>query len=167
MRRESRLLLGKAVDSLILSIQHFNSPHNLGRISAVLILLDHAFEMLLKASIVHKGGSIRPPKEKNTIGFDKCIRIGLSDSVVKFLTEDQAIALQTINGCRDSAQHYLLDICEQQLYVHAQSGITLFADILRSVFNEELTKKLPSRVLPVSTVPPEELARNTVCKRSF
>jgi len=34
------------------------------------------------------------------------------------------MSLQTINGCRDTAQHHLLDISEQQLYIHAQSGVT-------------------------------------------
>ncbi|MBX9771680.1 MAG: hypothetical protein K2X29_09930 [Candidatus Obscuribacterales bacterium] len=157
MKRESKLLLQKALDSLILSIEHFNAPSDKGRVSAVLILLDHAFEMLLKAAIVHNNGQIRRPNEKNTIGFDACLRLALNDPNVKFLSEDQAIALQTINGCRDSAQHYLLEISEQQLYIHAQSGVTLFADILKTVFLEEISTYLPARVLPVSTIPPQDL----------
>ena len=48
MKREVRLLKGKAAASLTLSIEHFNRPWDLGRGDAVLILLDHSFEMLLK-----------------------------------------------------------------------------------------------------------------------
>jgi len=59
MKREARLLLRKAFDSLVLSIELFNRPHDCGRVSGSLIFLDHAFEMLLKASILHRGGSIR------------------------------------------------------------------------------------------------------------
>ena len=59
MRRESRLLFTKAVDSLVLSIDHYNRPWDRGRIDAVLILLDHSFEMLLKAAILHRGGAIQ------------------------------------------------------------------------------------------------------------
>ena len=81
--------------------------------------------------------------------------MGVSDASVKFLNEDQAIALQTINGCRDSAHHHLLEISEQQLYMHAQSGVTLFGDLLASVFNKKLINYLPARVLPISTIPPE------------
>jgi len=66
--------------------------------------------------------------------------------------------LQTINGLRDAAQHHLLDISEGQLYVHVQSGVTLFRDLLKSVFHQELATHLPSRVLPVSTSPPTDLA---------
>jgi hypothetical protein len=77
MKRESRLLLTKAVDSLVLSIEHFNRPWDRGRVDAVLILLDHSFEMLLKAAILHRGGAIRKLGEKQTIGFDECLRKAL------------------------------------------------------------------------------------------
>jgi hypothetical protein len=82
----------------------------------------------------------------------------LSDGTIKYLSEEQALVLQTINGLRDAAQHHLLDISEGQLYVHVQSGVTLFRDLLKSVFDQELTSHLPTRVLPVSTSPPTDLA---------
>ena len=50
MKKEVRLLLGKAIDSLIISVEHFNRPSDQGRVPAVLIMLDHAFEMFLKAA---------------------------------------------------------------------------------------------------------------------
>lgn len=46
----------------------------------MLIFLDHSFEMLLKAAILHKGGKIRERRAKNTLGFDACVRRGLSDA---------------------------------------------------------------------------------------
>jgi hypothetical protein len=58
MKREACLLLGKACDSITLSIEFFNRPHDIGRATATLILLDHAFEMLLKASPIDCGGHI-------------------------------------------------------------------------------------------------------------
>lgn len=64
MRKEVRQLREKAVNGLVLSIDHFNRPWDRGRTEAVLILLDHAFEMLLKASIRHRSGKIRKPREK-------------------------------------------------------------------------------------------------------
>jgi len=150
MQKEAKLLRDKAVASLLLSIDHFNSVSDTGRFEAVLIFLDHAFEMLLKASLLRKGGRIREPRERNTIGFDKCVRKALSETV--FLSEDQALVLQAINGLRDAAQHHLVELSESQLYFHAQSGVTLFRDILKSVFGEDLADVLPARVLPVSTV---------------
>jgi hypothetical protein len=157
MKRESSLLLDKAYDSLVLSIELFNRPHDTGRITTTLLLLDHAFEMLLKAAIVQKGGSIQEKGVYETIGYDACVRKALSNGNLKFLTEEQALTLQTINSLRDAAQHHLLDISENQFYLHAQTGVTLFRDILKSVFNQELYNRLPKRVLPISTTAPADL----------
>ena len=157
MKREAKLLLAKSTDSLILGIELFNRPIDRGRSNSVLILLDHSFEMLLKSSILHRGGKIREKRATETIGFDACVRRSLSDGQIKFLTEEQALVLQSINGLRDAAQHHLLDISEGQLYFHIQSGVTLFRDILKDVFDLELITRLPTRVLPVSTDPPTDL----------
>jgi hypothetical protein len=157
MRREVRLLHGKALDSLVLSIEHFNRPDDRGRVSTVLILLDHAFEMLLKASILHRGGKIRDRKARETLGFDACVRRALSDAMTKFLSEEQALTLQMINGLRDAAQHHLIDISEGQFYLHVQTGVTLFRDLLKAVFNEDLSARLPARVLPISTLAPLDI----------
>lgn len=158
MKKEVRRLVSKATDSLIVSIEHFNRPHDRGRVETVLILLDHAFELLLKAGIVHKGGRIRERGKPYTIGFDACVRRGLSDASIRFLTDEQALTLQALNGLRDAAQHYLVDLSEQQLYVHAQAGLTLFRELYRTLFNQELYTELPERVLPISTAPPKDLA---------
>ena len=158
MKREAKLLFRKACDSLVMSIELFNRPNDRGRVSGTLIQLDHGFEMLLKAAILHRGGGIREKRAKETIGFDACVRRSVSDGKIKYLTEEQALVLQTINGLRDAAQHHLLDISEGQLYVHVQSGVTLFRDLLKSVFDQELATHLPTRVLPVSTSPPTTLA---------
>lgn len=156
MKKEARLLKEKAISSLLLSIDHFNRISELGRVNAVLILLDHSFEMLLKAGILARGGKIRDRGATFTIGFDACVRRALSTEGLKFLTEEQALVVQTINGLRDAAQHHLLELSEGQLYVHAQSGITLFRDLLLDLFGQELSQYLPERVLPVSTVVPLE-----------
>ena len=107
--------------------------------------------MLLKAAIRHRQGKIRKPCEKQTIGFGACVRKGLTAAGVKFLSDEQALTLQSINGQRDAAQDYLLDMFEYQLYFHAQAGVTLFRDIHDDGFDDELVVELPERVLPVST----------------
>ena len=158
MRKEVRQLREKAINALILSIEHFNRPWDHGRTEAVLILLDHSFEMLLKAAIRHKQGKIRKAREKQTIGFNACVRKGLTDENLKFLTKEQALTLQTINGQRDAAQHYLVDLSEHQLYFYSQAGVTLFRDIHDDVFDNNLVIELPERVLPVSTTAPRDLS---------
>jgi hypothetical protein len=158
MKREAKFLLDKAINSLILSVDHFNKASDVGRVEAVLIFMDHAFEMLLKASLVERGAIIREKGAQNTIGFDHCVRKALTEGEVKFLNEDQALNLQIINNYRDAAQHYLLDISEQLLYTSAQTGLTLFRTILRDVFDKEVSDYFPERVLPISTIPAVDIA---------
>jgi len=156
MKKESKHLYTKAVNSLVLSVEHFNRPSDRARVEAVLIFLDHAFEMLLKSAILHRKGKIRDSRAKQTIGFDACVSRALSDGQVQFITREQALTLQAINSLRDAAQHHLLDISEQHLYLQAQSGVTLFRDLVKKVFGLEIQKELPSRVLPLSTAPPTD-----------
>ncbi|MBS0167879.1 MAG: hypothetical protein JSR29_17470 [Nitrospira sp.] len=158
MKKEVRLLREKAIESLVLSIELFNRPSNKARTHGVLIFLDHAFEMLLKAAILHRCGRIREPRAKQTIGFDACVRRGLSDADIKFLVDTQALTLQMINSLRDAAQHHLLDISEPHLYIQSQAGLSLFRDLFKTVFGEEVKAYLPDRVLPLSTTPPTDLA---------
>lgn len=124
---------------------------------ALTIFLDHALEMLMKSAILHRGGRIFEKKASDSIGFDVCVRRALSDARIKFLTEEQAVCLRAINGLRDAAQHYLLDLPESLFYIVTQRGVTTFRDLLRSVFSEDLVQLLPERVLPLSTKIPSEL----------
>ncbi len=157
MKREPKTLLKKAIDSLVLAIEMFNRPHELGRATATLIFLDHSFEMLMKASILHNGGDVWDSHINQTIGFDACVRCGLSNAKVRFLSDEQALTVRAINGLRDACQHYIADISEGQLYLHCMSGLTVFRDVLDSVFHQDLATKLPPRVLPLSVVPPVDL----------
>jgi hypothetical protein len=157
MKKEVKLLRTKAIESLVLSVEIFNRPSDAGRTHGVLIFLDHAFEMLFKAVILHRGGRIREPRAKQTIGFDAAVRKGLSDASVKFLTENQALTVQMINSLRDAAQHHILDISEQHLYIQSQAGLSLFRDVFKDVFKDDLLAYLPPRVLPLSTIPPVDL----------
>jgi hypothetical protein len=75
MKREARMLLVRSLDSLVLSVERFNCPWDRGRQEVMLLLLDRAFELLMKAAILHKGGKIRGKGEKETIGHDKCVRV--------------------------------------------------------------------------------------------
>jgi hypothetical protein len=157
MRRETRSLHRKAVDSLILGVDHFNRAWARGRTEAVLIFLDRAFELLLKAIIVHKGGKIRGERHDLTIGFDGCLRKCLSDEPIKCLTEDDALSLQNLNSLRDAAQHYLVELPEHLLYIYAQAAVTLFIRVTRDVLARPLRDDVPMRVVPLCPSPPKDL----------
>ena len=150
MKKEVKILAGKSEDSLILAIEHFNRPWDCGRKEVALILLDHAFELLLKAALRHKGHRIREKRKNETYGFDKCVRVALSN---KIITEEQVLTLQTLNSLRDAAQHYFIELSEQHFYFQAQNALTVYKDILMGTFGRDLIDSLPKRVLPISTTP--------------
>lgn len=158
MKREASKLLSKSLDSLVLSIEHFNRPYEKGRTCVVLIMLDHAMEMLLKAALVQRRNNIQnKDRPGQTIGFEICLGRAMHGRNTQFVSEEQAIVLRQLNGQRDAAQHYLVELSENLLYLHIQSGITVYREILRTVFDQELVDILPTRVLPVSASPPLDI----------
>jgi hypothetical protein len=111
----------------------------------------------MKAIIIQKGVSIWSKDDRNTIGFEKCVNILLSDPSIKMINRDMATTLRLINGYRDSAEHHMIDLLESELYAISQAGVTLFDDLLFLAFNKRLSDHIPNRVLPISTNPPNEL----------
>ncbi|WP_298622950.1 DUF3644 domain-containing protein [uncultured Zoogloea sp.] len=148
-------LLEKGTESLTLAIELFNRPTEIGRTHGVLILMQHAFEMLLKASILQSTGSIHDREKRYTYGFDRCLTVATEQ--LKVITTDERATLSILDAQRDQAAHYYVEMSEDILYVHAQSGVTLFNELLKKVFGVALSDKLPSRILPISIRPPRDL----------
>jgi len=155
MRRNTKRFLERARDSLIVGIEIFNRPADTARVEGVLLLLNHAFEMLLKGVVLEKTGRIRAKREKYNYGLKKCLEI--CETQLNVLDKDEALVLKNLNGFRDAAAHDIVDMSEGLLYGHAQSAIQIFGAILKRVFNRELAKWLPRRILPISTSLPTEI----------
>jgi hypothetical protein len=145
LRQESRVLKQKALASLISTIEAFNSPHEDGRTTRVLLSLQHAFEMLLKAALVQTGEKRVLDRETGrSIGFEKCLRFAAENDIIR-LTETDAGTLRAIDAMRDDEQHWFNIVSEQLLYLHARAGVTLFDELLQRVFLEQLATRLPGR----------------------
>lgn len=154
MQRDARFLKGKAVASLRRCGRAFNDFDDDGRFSTVLLHLQHAFEMLLKAALVEKKVRVFDKRQGRSIGFEKCVSIAAERLR---LDAEQLGLLRAIDALRDDEQHYLGELNEGLLYLHVRAGVTLFADILKGQFGEDLADYLPHRVLPISTDPPADI----------
>lgn len=150
-------LLTQAVDSLTNGVDHFNRSSNQGRPASVLIFLEHACEMLLKAGLLQRGCDIRDAISGYTLSFENCLNRGTDDGEVKFMSDDERRTMRVLNGLRDHAQHFLVDVSEQVLYTVAQSTLTLFGKLVARLFGVALAERLPRRVLPLSTDPPQTI----------
>jgi hypothetical protein len=120
----------------------------------VLLHIQHAFEMLLKAVLVERRAKVFDTKTGRSIGFQKALNLAQQELR---LSREVAGTLRAIDAMRDDEQHYLGGETEAILYVHMRAGVTIFDEILREVFDESLADVLPTRVLPISTEPPADL----------
>ena len=151
LRREARTLKAKALCSLRRAVTAFNACDDDGRTTCVLLHLQHAAEMLLKAILVQKRAKVFDPNKRTSIGFEKCVNLATQHAK---LTQEEAGLLRTIDALRDAEQHWLIVVPEEVLYLHARGFITTFDDLLKRTLDDALADHLPGRVLPISTQPP-------------
>ena len=145
LKQHTRVLKRKALTSFITAAEAFNSPRDDGRVTKVLLHLQHAFEMLLKAALVQAGKPVFDQATGRSIGFERCIGLAMSDDTIK-LFEDDAGTLRAIDAMRDDEQHWFNEVSEQILYLHVRAGVTLLDDILQRFFGERLNTLFPERV---------------------
>ncbi len=155
MKVNARVLHSKALSSMRTAMTAFNSPHDDGRATTVLLHLQHAFEMLLKAALAQHGRKVFDKKTGRSIGFEQAVRQSQQLPGVK-LTTEEAGALRAIDALRDDEQHWFNEVAEGLLYLHTRAGVTLFDEVLFRAFKQRLADHLPNRVLPISTETPRD-----------
>src|SRR6266568_1913836 len=154
LRREAAILKKKALASFRRAARSFNDLDDDGRTTSVLLHLQHAFEMLLKAGLVQKGVKVFDPADGKSYGIAKCVNLAAQTLKV---TPEEAGLIRAVDAMRDEEQHWFAEADEALLYTHVRGAVTTFDDILDRVFGQKLASQLPTRVLPVSTEPPAEL----------
>lgn len=154
MRRDTRILKRKAIASLRRATGAFNALEDEGRHTTVLLHLQHAFEMLLKAALHQRRVPVVDPRTGQSIGFKKCLNLAPMHLGMR---PGDVGTLRAIDRLRDDEYHYLGLVSEGILYVHLRAGVSIFDLVLRDVFAETLADQLPARVLPISTEAPRDL----------
>ena len=156
MKRRTRQLKDSAIESLTLSVEVFNRPSPVARAQGVMLPLQHAFEMLLKAAVWERRGAIQPKGATKSWSLRECLGMlrgyGLLD-------EDECVVVATISATRDGVQHHSAAVSEERLYVNAASGLRVFDDLLQRVVSERLADQggFAQRMLPGTVNPPREL----------
>ena len=148
-------LVDRSFASVRLAIELFNRPDDQGRCEGVLILLHHAFELLLKAIIVDRSGTAHDDERGYSFGFDKCLCMTTENYGI--LTKDDRRFLSMLDNLRDSAVHYYQVVSEDILYIFGQGAATLYDRMLCENTSQSLKARLPARILPLSSRPPKDL----------
>lgn len=149
--RDARTLRSKAISSLRIAMMTFNSYDDDGRIRTVLLHLQHASEMLLKAALVQAKVKVFDKESGQSLGFEKCLRLCQNGHG---LSAEQAGTMRAIDSLRDAAQHWFVYVAEDLLYLHTRALVTAFDEFLKRNLDTDLRSHIPPRVLPVSTLPP-------------
>lgn len=149
--RDARTLKEKAISSLKIAMTTFNSFEEEGRITSVLLHLQHACEMQLKAVLVQNKARVFDKATGKSIGFEKCLRLCQSSHGLK---SEEAGVMRAIDAMRDASQHWFVFVSEDLLYMHTRAVISAFDDYLKRTLKTDLHAHIPPRVLPVSTKPP-------------
>lgn len=151
-----RELKKKALASFRSSVTAFNSLEEDGRLTRVLLGIQHAFEMLLKAALEQKKVSVFDKRSQKSISLEIAIRQAQQTNGIK-LSEEEAGTIRVLDALRDAEQHWYVFVDEGLLYLYLRAGITLFEELMYRVFGETLAEHIPLRVLPVSAEPPQDL----------
>lgn len=149
--RETRTLKVKAVSSLRIGMQAFNSFDDDGRITTVLLHLQHACEMLLKAVLIQNKANVFDKVTGRSISFDRSLGLCMAHYG---LTAEEAGVMRAVDSLRDAAQHWFVVVAEDLLYINTRALITAFDAYLLRALEVTLNDHIPARVLPVSTMPP-------------
>lgn len=155
MKNNARVLHSKALSSMRTAMTAFNSPHDDGQATSVLLHLQHSFEMLLKAALAQQDRKVFDKKTGRSIGFEEAVRQAQQLPGVK-LSGEEAGALRAIDALRDDEQHWFNEVSEGLLYLHGRAAVTLFDEVLFRAFKQRLADHLPLRVLPISTEAPND-----------
>lgn len=148
LKREAKTLKAKAIASLKRGLEAFNNHDDDGRPETVLLMLQHASEMLVKALLVQKGQDVFEKEKGTSIGIEKALNIAHSKG---WISSAQAGSIRVIVAMRDQAQHWMIVVPEDALYINARALITTLDEILTGHFEDTLADNLPVRVLPLST----------------
>jgi len=150
LKRDARTLKLKAIASLRRGLEVFNSHDEQGRTESVLLHLQHCSEMLMKAILVQKSKAVFDKEKGTSIGLEKALNVATSNA---YITPAQAGSIRSIDAMRDAAQHWMIIVPEDALYINCRALITTMDELLQTHFDDSLAKNLPTRVLPLSTQP--------------
>lgn len=143
--RDARTLRAKSIGSLRIAMTAFNSFDDDGRVTMVLMHLQHACEMLLKAVLCQRKANVFDKESGRSIGFERCL--GLCQAH-HGLTKDEAGIMRAIDAQRDAAQHWFVYVTEDLLYLQTRALITAFDAYLKRMLETDLQSHIPPRVLP-------------------
>ena len=143
--------IDSAINSLLGAVRIFDEPSFAARQETSLMLLNHAFEMLLKGAVLKGTGKLRAKNDKHNYSFAKCLNICFLK--LKLLDGASHAGLKIINSLRDAAAHDLLELNEGVLAHFYVMAVIIFQEILSKVSTAKRAKRIPVKKILIKSRP--------------
>lgn len=109
--------------------------------------------MMLKAALTDQKVAVFDKKSGRSIGFDRCLNLAAEHLR---LDASEIGVLRTVDSLRDDEQHWLGDMSEELLFLHARATVGVLDQVMQLAFEERLADHLPPRALPITSRPLED-----------
>lgn len=154
-----RRLLGNGKSALIAAIEIYNKPRFEYRDECFVILLLNAWELILKAVLSKKGKSIFYPKRRHepyrTFSLDDAFRKAEPLLPAGFGAQALRLNLELLSTYRDNAVHfYNAEGFGSVIYALAQTSIINLRDLLKAMFDVDLSDEITWQLLPLGLETP-------------
>jgi len=158
-RGSYRKLLGNGKAALLAAIEIYNKPRIDYRDECFVILLLNAWELVWKAVISKNGNSIFYPKKRNeahrTLSLDDALRGAEPLLPTNLGLKALKMNLALLSTYRDNAVHfYNAEGFGSVIYALAQTAIVNLKDLLKGIFDVDLSEEITWQRLPLALDPP-------------
>jgi hypothetical protein len=149
-----RKLLANGKAALLAAIEIYNKPRIDYRDECFVILLLNAWELILKAAVSKTGQTVFYPKKRNepyrTYSLTDAFRKAESLLPAGFGAQALRLNLELLNLYRDNAVHfYNAKSFGSVIYALAQTSVVNLRDLLREIFELELSDDITWQLLPL------------------
>lgn len=147
MLSESKRLIEKSIEAFILGIETYNKPTIKYRVEGFSFFIVNAWELMLKAVILKRGGTIYYKNhEDRTISIDVAIRMVYPDKHTRI-----RLNLERIVDLRNISTHYITEDYEQKYVPLFQACVLNYVNEIKRFHDVNIEEYVAPNFLTIAT----------------
>lgn len=142
MRRLVRNLRDASGDAFVLALETVNRPSVAYRLQASVILFCNAWELLLKAWLLHNGQRVFRRKRRNlpreSLSLDECVGRLFTD-----VGDPVRLNIETMSELRNRAAHFVISFIPPDIMGLFQASVVNYTQRLQQWFSVSISERVP------------------------
>lgn len=142
MKRLTKNLIENSIEAFVHALETINRPSVKYRIEAFCFLFCNAWELLLKAKLLHEGKKIFYPKQRKkprrSLSLDDCLNRVFTSEI-----EPIKLNIKTIHDFRNNAIHLVIPFIPIDIMALFQAGVLNYPKALHEWFGINLSDQIP------------------------